>query len=281
MHLHHDSLGLPDFWKTIGKIQERLSLDDAETSHFLSLSSTHFQAARTKKKPLKIDHVWKFSQHIHVGMNKIIEDNFDYVAMEKHFNGEKDYVPERYKEVALTSIHHTGVALDYLLKEYGEKVIHEALRFLQINKEAFNKNGQVNVHLLSDLFSFIASFSEKEEVFSQIGSSKMSNSFSDFPSEVIATKSLKEVYSYLFNNEETYWTTDHLYFSADSVTVKFKPRSFLNKEYGNKYMCLFRQGLLQGVGKIYSKSYTTVEKTDCYHTGGAYCEYKLNYGILQ
>ena len=110
---------LPDSWETLERIRITLLLSEKEMAERLDLTLKSYYKARAARKPLNAHNIFSLCESLGIGFAPVMQGNLDFKALAKHYFGDRDFLPEKYKQAAFSKRRTTLFILNHIEKNFG------------------------------------------------------------------------------------------------------------------------------------------------------------------
>jgi hypothetical protein len=227
---------------------------EEEFREFFSITQSN-QRKKFSRSP-KAHELIDFLDHYQICAKRFIEGAIDYVALERQVRGDEYYIPEQYKECALSRMHTLANILDSVERRTSFEHRREILSYFQIREPALAKeNSRINVRLLLDFVDHVRKkYSIGPTELYKIGieshlrnkSSEIGKRFGTIQNTANLYECVIEELFPLFDENTSYRI---LKMESDQITVEAKDNNFVKdalslKCVANEYSNSWKAGVL-------------------------------------
>ncbi len=245
---------LPNTWDTIHRIGQTLGLSVDILRDMLQITAKEMEKAHLARKDLEAEKIFALAERLNIGFNCIVTGKIDYQALTQHYQGNNEFLPDRYHQMAFSRRRNTLHALNYVEEVYGWQERLLILRNFQMNEAVFaNPDAPISLHFNMDLFEYLNRFKFGDEDMTRLTvHSFMSLDWTAVQNELADCSYAWEIYdrmcgSLLEKYVEKNYDYRILKMDETSCTVEAKPKDSLcdllgSKTVGNHAVDLVRCG---------------------------------------
>ena len=90
-----DSTEPKPIWRTLGRIQHAIGINDHQMAEYMHMSSKQFVSSRARKIEPSVTAAMILCKAIHIGFDSLVLDNVDYTALAEQYSGNKSFFAEK------------------------------------------------------------------------------------------------------------------------------------------------------------------------------------------
>ncbi|MBI3555361.1 MAG: hypothetical protein HY074_03735 [Deltaproteobacteria bacterium] len=277
--------------RTVARIRECTDVDLRTFLNMLGMSALRYSEIIMQRQEFSIQELRSLADALDIDLDLIFRDKVDYVALARHFRGDRSVFPEHYSEQShlFGRAKAAQVIYSHLASYHGESFGRAYFRRFQLHPEAFsNPTDFVSPMIASDLVKGLAKEGYREEHIRSIGTMTYATCPPPLRRKLAAMKDTKTLYLYLYE-ELVGIQYDRM---SDYKIVRLSDRgctsivrtreeaqeAFKRKVIDNRESCLYRQGAMSSFSAHTGPSFSTVRETSCIHRGDEVCtlEFRWN-----
>jgi hypothetical protein len=279
----------PHLWDTLEQIRHTLNLDHFQFADLLTLTEKEYWALRKKRREPSISSTVELTKRLNIGFDTLVLNQFDYQTLEKHFYGEVDHLPEKYRIGAFSKRRAVAPYLNFVQDHFGRENRSLLLREFQLTNSAFlDPNAPINLRFAIDLGNYILKYQSDPALLIEMGKYSVSSHKNTLISELLAQEStLSLVFEKMATEITPKMIESNYHWKIESETpqtllLKGTPtldlQSYHPKEYVfSRVACLFRTGVISAIPTYLDFPFFPVKKTACVSQGDPHCLFEVHF----
>lgn len=279
---------IPHLWDTLERIRFTLNLGHSAFAQLLALTEKEYWALRKKRKEPSISSTIELTKNLNIGFDSLILCQFDEKTLERHFYGEKDHLPEKYRVGAFSKRITVVPLLNFIQDHFGLQDRSLILREFQLTNAAFlDPNAPINLRFAIDLGNYVLKYQNNPDLLVEMGKYSVSTHKNTIISQLLTEESsLPLVFEKMATEitpkmiESNYqWRIES---SSDQIlrirgTPSLDLQNYHPKEYVfSQVACLIRSGVIGSIPSYLNLPSLPVKKTACISQGDPHCRFEVN-----
>lgn len=277
--------------RTVRRIQLAAHSSDNEFREIIGITDSEFRAKCVGSRSFDLKDLQKVCDHFDLSLDRVLDAEIDYLALEQRVHGNKSAVPEKYSdpERKLARGRTALSIIEYLNDKFGYEITNAVTRRLQVSVGAFSDpDSFVNPYLISDLLSEMSILGIEREHLLEVGKSACKINSATRVGKLLSGASTPMALYSIWHEELMDDHYDRLFnyrierLSCRGLTMVATPRwdaldRLGGEVFGNREVCLYRQGVYRGFIMHIREEPARLLETSCTYLGDSCCTYVLSW----
>lgn len=281
--LTHHSLQIAS---TLERIRRTIGMDADRWTEVMGLTKRKFDRVNAGTELLPITAIHYVAEYLNLSVEAIAKGALDFMALAEHYEGNLEYIPERYLKGAFSKRLTALNFLDYLETYFGWELREKILQKLQTTEFAIRRASEpINIKFITDIGDYLRNYSFDDKDIFRIGMHTLvTNQDNPFARNLAASTTPIEIFE-RYDAEVAFVEKNGRYpiikRDGETFILEFRPNpgvldALEVDKFGSPLLCSYKAGLMAALPGYLNLPYADVREIACVHRGDQACRYEVN-----